>query len=153
MRFPRVNTQNFGFGRLMFDFSSILSLIHSNCSTKPRKHHKCSLRCLCHFCSMHIHPTCFLCGWSVGVELLARLFARSCCWLRHIQTFENVYFCFEVHSARFEVYSALEVFRFSARLTMLEPAIANGNPSVRHSWVQYIEALLTRHDRAIFLVA
>jgi len=33
----------------------------------------------------------FLCGWSVGVEFLARLLVWSCCWQRYIQgTFQIV---------------------------------------------------------------
>jgi len=54
-------------------------------------------------------PTGFLCGWSISVELLARLLVRSCCWPRYIETtFENV--CL----LRTSAYSALEVLRLRA---------------------------------------
>jgi len=40
----------------------------------------------------HHRPVCFLSGSFLGVEFLAGLLVRSCCWLRHIQTaFENIY--------------------------------------------------------------
>ena len=41
----------------------------SSRSTLPAKHHS---------------PTGFLCGWSVGVEFLARLLARFWCWQRPV---------------------------------------------------------------------